>query len=243
MVKFLLITLLIFTFQSKSFSNDEVTRFDNLVERNKVFFKKFSNEPFTGRVSDEKYEGFIQNGNVEGKWVEFHKNGKPKFIGNFRNGLGNGEFSWFSDSTFSGSSHKTEKRTLSNGIQVGFVEYYWIPSGELRKKFPLKNGKFHGRSTNFHSNGNLSSEKEWVNGKQHGVQKDYFKNGKLEYEFYFLNGVEHGPIKTFYENGKPKMEGYLKNGWKNGEIKFFDPDGTLNSKKSGFYKDGKKVND
>ena len=107
MVKILLITLLIFTFQSKSFSNNEVTKFDDLVQRNKVFFKKFSNEPFTGRVSDKTYEGYIQDGNVQGKWVEFYKNGKPKVIGNWRNGSGNGDFFWYSE-----SGYKTEKKNI-----------------------------------------------------------------------------------------------------------------------------------
>ena len=52
---------MIFTFQSSSFGNDKVTRYDELVQRNKLYFNKFSNEPFTGRVSDETHEGFIQD--------------------------------------------------------------------------------------------------------------------------------------------------------------------------------------
>src|SRR5210317_2161207 len=107
MVRFLLIILIFFTVQSKSFSSNEVVKFDNLVQRNKLFYKKFSNEPFTGRVSDRTYEGYIQNGNVEGKWIEYHENGKPKLIGNWRNGSGNGDFFWYSE-----LGYKTEKRTF-----------------------------------------------------------------------------------------------------------------------------------
>lgn len=236
MVRILLIILIFFTFHSKSFSTNEVVKFDNLVQRNKLFYKKFSNEPFTGRVSDKTYEGYIQNGNVEGKWIEYHENGKPKIIGNWRNGLGNGDFFWYSD-----YGYKTEKRTFSNGKLVGYIETFWKPSGKLKDKRPIKNGKVHGNSLTFHPNGNLWSEKEYVVGKQHGVQRDYFENGELEQIMNFSKGKLHGSYKVWYENRQLRKMGSYKNGKRHGEIKFFDEEGKIIQ--DDLYKDGKKVNE
>ena len=47
---------------------------DDLVERNELYFKKFSNVPFTGKISGID-SGRIKNGKKSGEWLYYYKNG------------------------------------------------------------------------------------------------------------------------------------------------------------------------
>ena len=48
---------------------------DDLVERNGLYYKKFTNVPFSGNVSGNK-QGYINKGKQEGVWVSYRENGQ-----------------------------------------------------------------------------------------------------------------------------------------------------------------------
>jgi antitoxin component YwqK of YwqJK toxin-antitoxin module len=48
---------------------------DDLVERDGLYYKKFSDVPFTGKVTGEE-QGSFRNGKREGEWVWYHENGQ-----------------------------------------------------------------------------------------------------------------------------------------------------------------------
>ena len=48
---------------------------DDLVERNDLYYKKFTNIPFTGEVSGIT-NGKFKNGKKYGEWLIYHKNGQ-----------------------------------------------------------------------------------------------------------------------------------------------------------------------
>ena len=58
---------------------------DDLVKRNGLYFKKFSDTPFTGKVTG-KEQGNFKNGVKEGAWTRYHKNGQLMSKGNYKNG-------------------------------------------------------------------------------------------------------------------------------------------------------------
>ena len=60
-----------------------------LVKREGVYYKKFSDTPFTGEVAG-RYQGKVKNGKLDGYWVGYHENGQLSSKGDYTNGLRNG---------------------------------------------------------------------------------------------------------------------------------------------------------
>jgi hypothetical protein len=60
-----------------------------LVERDASFYKKFTDEPFTGNLDEGAWRGEFKNGTFEGPWVMYWSNGYkwPKLSGIYRNGV------------------------------------------------------------------------------------------------------------------------------------------------------------
>ena len=60
--------------------------FDDLVERNDLYYEKFTDAPFTGEVIG-KEQGSIENGKREGAWFSYYKGNKSAFVQNHKNGI------------------------------------------------------------------------------------------------------------------------------------------------------------
>ena len=57
---------------------------DDLVKRNGVYYKKFTDVPFTGKT-DGKEQGSFKNGKKDGSWIEYWDNGQLKYKGKWKN--------------------------------------------------------------------------------------------------------------------------------------------------------------
>ena len=79
-----LLTIL-FTSLLSSPSFSETVSMDDLVERNDLYFEKFTNTPFTGEVSGMK-NGNFKNGKKIGEWLFYHQNGQLGSQGSYENG-------------------------------------------------------------------------------------------------------------------------------------------------------------
>ena len=64
---------------------------DELVYRDGLYYKKFTEVPFNGKITGQT-QGTIKNGKEDGAWVTYHPNGQLKSKGNFKNGKTDG--SW-----------------------------------------------------------------------------------------------------------------------------------------------------
>jgi len=58
---------------------------DDLVHREGLYYQKFTDVPFTGKVTGE-YQGVFNNGKRDGAWVWYHENGQLRSKSNFKNG-------------------------------------------------------------------------------------------------------------------------------------------------------------
>ena len=67
-MKILFLTISIFFISSPSWS--EALTIDDLVERNYLYYKKFTNVPFTGEISGEE-NGKFKNGKQDGEWLTY----------------------------------------------------------------------------------------------------------------------------------------------------------------------------
>ena len=92
----------------------------DLVEREGIYYKKYTDVPFTGKVTG-KSQGLFKNGKTHGPWVRYHDNGQFRTKGTFKDGKKdgpwvkyhkNGQLSW----------KGTFKDGKSDGPWVGYNE-------------------------------------------------------------------------------------------------------------------------
>ena len=80
------ILLLVFLFPSLALG-EEVDFVDDLVEREAIYYKKFTDVPFSGKVTGKKEQGSFKNGKKEGPWVNYYDNGQLTYKGDYKNGV------------------------------------------------------------------------------------------------------------------------------------------------------------
>ena len=110
---------------------------DDLVKRKGIYYKKFSDIPFTGNI-DGKWKGSIKNGKKNGFWVIYYQNGQLKSKGNWINGRRDGPWvEYYSNGQLEG------KGSWENGKREGLTVYYH-KNGYINFKGNHKNGKKEG---------------------------------------------------------------------------------------------------
>ena len=62
---------------------EEVVTIEDLVEREGIFYKKFTDVPFSGKVTGIE-QGTFKNGKKEGPWVNYWDNGQLRLKGDYR---------------------------------------------------------------------------------------------------------------------------------------------------------------
>ena len=58
----------------------QTIEFGDLVERDGLYYEKFANVPFTGKVTG-LVKGFLDDGVWDGPWVQYHENGQLMWEG------------------------------------------------------------------------------------------------------------------------------------------------------------------
>ena len=67
----------------------EICDWDDLVETNGLYYKKFTEVPFSGTVTGEN-QGSLKDGKTDGPWVWYHENGQLLSTGTDKNGIPDG---------------------------------------------------------------------------------------------------------------------------------------------------------
>ena len=119
--------------------------FKDLVYRDGLYYKKFTEVPFTGQITGLK-SGFLQNGKIEGLWISYH-NEQLWSKGNYENGKAEGSYL-----SYHGNGQLEKKGEYKNGKKISTWFYYWY-NGELKHKGEYKNGKMDGFWISYHNDG------------------------------------------------------------------------------------------
>ena len=134
---------------------------DALVVRDGLYYEKFSDVPFTGRL-EGLFQGFIKNGKKEGLWITYYSYGQMWSKGEYKNGKEEGP--WV---IYWGNGHLSGEGEYRNGKKEGPWVFYWI-NGELLGKGDHRNGKKEGPWVFYWDDGET-----W--NKRSGVYKDDVK--------------------------------------------------------------------
>ena len=62
---------------------------DDLVQRNDLYYKKFTNDPFTGEIYGVQ-NGSFKYGKKNSEWFSYYKNGQLETKNNYKDGVGDG---------------------------------------------------------------------------------------------------------------------------------------------------------
>jgi antitoxin component YwqK of YwqJK toxin-antitoxin module len=94
----------------------------DLAEREGIYYKKFSEVPFTGKVTG-KTQGSFRNGKKHGPWVKYHDNGQLYFKGTYKDGKEEGPWVYYDDNgtkRFSTERYLWDEGTgiYKNGVKV-----------------------------------------------------------------------------------------------------------------------------
>ncbi len=173
-----------------------------------------------GRISDKES---YTNGVIEGKYISFYDNGKPKVTCNYKEGKLDGEYKMYNE-----KGALIEKKVFSKDQLNGeYRSYHRI--GESAKNYIVnyKNGSPDGELEQYYAYGELFKKRSYTNGKINGVEQEYFNNGILKAEYTYVDGLPNGSYNSYHKNGAKSEVGTTTNGYYNGDWKLYYPDGTL----------------
>ena len=108
--------------------------YKDLVERDGIYYKKFTDVPFTGKTTGQE-QGSFKNGKKDGSWISYHENGQLEFEGNYKNDKKEGSWVRYWD-----DGQLKFKGDYKNGRREG----YWIVfsyDGQLWSKGKYKDGQ------------------------------------------------------------------------------------------------------
>ena len=169
--------------------------YNELVKRDGLYYKKFTEVPFTGEINSKitypiegKEKGKLIKGIKEGYWVKYYGNGQLWEKGNYKNGKENG--TWV---------------------------MHHFPNGEFWNKGEYKNGKREGFWVQYYANGQLDYKVNYKNGKQEGSYIQYWNSGELREKGNYKNGKKEGYWINKHANTGliwKKYTGTFKNGKK-----------------------------
>ena len=144
----------------------------DLIWRDGVYYKKFSDVPFNGKV-DGDIKGQFKNGKKEGTWVRYYENGQLFSVSNYNMGRKDG--AWV---TYNNKGMLIEKGLYINNLEEGtWIRFY--ENGEISYKGDFINGKKVGLWIAYHFNGQLEYKGSFKNGKKDGVWEYYATTGSI----------------------------------------------------------------
>ncbi len=181
-------------------------------------------------------EGTMRNGEPDGYWKTYNKEGILKSEGNRKDFLLDSLWKFY-DNKGQLVLSVTYREGKKNGIRTTVlpdkilvdsfendVKNNWnkilYADGKLKLNVYFKNGLEDGWSYQYAKDGRLVSKTLYTNGF---IRKREYFNG------YNSRGNRQGLWKEFYENGTTKTAGTYRNGIKDGYFKYYDKNGSLDS--------------
>ena len=91
--------------------------FYDLIERDGLYYEKFTDVPFSGEIDEGLERGEFEDGKREGPWVFFYySNGQWLRKGAYKDGKREGPWVWY---YIDGSVYKEGTGTFKDGVKIG----------------------------------------------------------------------------------------------------------------------------
>ena len=106
------ILLLVLLFPSLALG--EEVKFDDLVKREGLYYKKSNDIPFTGKTTGQ-IQGSFKDGKEDGPWVKYHDNGGIEEKGTYKDDKEDGPWVYYTEH---GTVIEKYTGTFKNGVKV-----------------------------------------------------------------------------------------------------------------------------
>lgn len=106
-----------------------------------------------------------------------------------------------------------------------YTQYF--ENGSVQRLIEMKDGKKHGKMTDYYPDGKLFGERYFENDKQVGKTIIYYKSGKIKEVQYYQNGMQQGGDTLWYENGAVEFVTNFDQNVKDGYLRKWGIDGNL----------------
>ena len=175
----------------------------DLVERDGLYYQKFTDVPYNGKVTGDK-QGTLKNGKKAGVWVTYSSNGQLYSKGNFKNGKEEGTWVFYYDGQL--SFKQNYKNGKLEGVKIAYKKW-----GQVTTNF--KNDKKEGVRAGYYSNGQVEMKGNYKNGKREGPWVFYFSDGQLIWKGSYKNDKKEGARFQYYPDGtvNKMLTGIFKN--------------------------------
>ena len=114
LIKSTLLLLLAMTLTGCGSDVSSISDDDDLVYRDGIAYKKFTDVPFSGKVTGTS-NGLMKNGKKEGAWISYYSDGQLMFKGNYKNGVKEGAYAIYHPD---GRLSKKWSGTFKNGVKI-----------------------------------------------------------------------------------------------------------------------------
>ena len=192
---------------------------ENLLVRDDVYVKKFSDEILNGEVFKMFGEmkvplGNMKDGKKEGKWADWYENGHKKQETTFKDGKLDGLVTaWYENGQ--------KSSTINYGIYDNWEITEWYENGQKRLEGNYKDGKQDGLWTYWYENGPKKEEGTWKDGKQDGKHTQWDEKGiktVIDYDNSICIRTKFGEIVVvlFYDVAPKHVESFklhVQNGY------------------------------
>ena len=116
-------------------TNSWAETYDDLYKKGGVYYKKFTDVPFTGEIIQKFERGTYKNGKLHGTYYNFDEKGRMTFRGEYKNGLGHGLMESYNTNPFDDQAgHLAYKGNEKNGKKEGYWEWYNL-DGSVNARF------------------------------------------------------------------------------------------------------------
>ena len=202
-IKVLIISLVVSLVSLPSWG--EEVSYDDLVYRNDLYYKKFTNIPFSGKVTEIRKTSIWDDHETELNLVR----SLITNIGKMKNGLRTG--TWLS---YYESGQLHQKSNYRRGIPYGpWIKYF--QNGKISNIIRYnKMGQKHGRQEGYFKNGQLALEQTFKDGKEDGVFNIYYDDGSFSTTGSHKDGKADGVWKSYNQDGSLTENTTYKNGVK-----------------------------
>ncbi len=233
MKKFLILAGIILVFSS---CVTKKVNFDQLQDRNGLFYLVNDKEPFTGEIisyvaGKVEFEGEVKNGLKEGLWIYYYANGQKEMEGIYRDGLKEGTWSYWAEN---GEQDDQEIYKLGNrlGHEGARPEEEGLSNESTMESSAGSKGSVAPESSASKSSlgGTIGNEKEKPKEveppKPKAVNWDMLTGGPIKY---YQGQPYTGPVVKWYKEGTmgKYIDGYFTNGYRTGKWTFYDRAGRV----------------
>ncbi|MDB5258472.1 MAG: hypothetical protein JWM14_3167 [Chitinophagaceae bacterium] len=175
-----------------------------------------------GEISSNRNYKF---GSAEGEFIEYSEDGKIIYIRYYHSD----KLIGYAYESAPGQVVKMIPTTGEDKITAYFS------NGKKSIEYTIKNGQFNGSFMEYHTNGTIAEEVNYLDNEIDGKYTVYYNDGKVKKYFNYKRGDLEGDFAEYHINGKIKIKGFCTDDSYHGTVEEYSELGKLIKRQEYYY--------